>query len=226
MDDQVKEHKRNASDMSNDDLLLLSVSPTNKKKVETLICPPDPALIRQIYLPLLGYIQEIEELMKIKSGQPSTFNEFLSSHVKDVFLAKGHNRSLQMTIETLSKNHDAWRTIITPEEMKHLGLNRPLLQSTVLVENSKFIETMEERERASYFNSNSHSPTEITETKSLIQDLPNYSEELLKMVCALLKTYRETCQAAYRGIVQPETEDKRIYSVAWLKDEDICRFLK
>lgn len=68
--------------------------------------------------------------------------------------------------------------------------------------------------------------TEITETKSLIQDLPNYSEELLKMVCSLLKTYRETCQAAYRGIVQPETEDKRIYSVAWLKDEDISRFLK
>lgn len=68
--------------------------------------------------------------------------------------------------------------------------------------------------------------SEITETKSLIQDLPNYSDDLLKMVCSLLKTYRETCQAAYRGIVQPETEDKRIYSVAWLKDEDISRFLK
>lgn len=68
--------------------------------------------------------------------------------------------------------------------------------------------------------------TEITETKGLIQDLPNYSDDLLKMVCSLLKTYRETCQAAYRGIVQPETEDKRIYSVAWLKDEDISRFLK
>lgn len=26
--------------------------------------------------------------------------------------------------------------------------------------------------------------------------------------------------------MQPETEDKRIYSVAWLKDEDISRFLK
>lgn len=46
------------------------------------------------------------------------------------------------------------------------------------------------------------------------------------MICTLLGKYRENCQAAYRGIVQPETEDKRIYSVAWLKDEDICRFLK
>lgn len=60
----------------------------------------------------------------------------------------------------------------------------------------------------------------------MIRDLPNYTEELLKAVCGLLKSYRETCQAAYRGIVQPETEDKRIYSVAWLKDEDISRFLK
>ena len=68
--------------------------------------------------------------------------------------------------------------------------------------------------------------SEITETKGLIEDLPDYSEELLKSVCSLLKTYRETCQAAYRGIVQPETEDKRIFSVTWLKDEDISRFLK
>lgn len=107
-----------------------------------------------------------------------------------------------MTIESLSKNQDAWRSITNPEEMKSLNLVRPLLQSTVLVERR------------------------ITETKTLIQDLPNYSEDLLKMVCALLKTYRETCQAAYRGIVQPDSEDKRIYSVAWLKDEDISRFLK
>ena len=68
--------------------------------------------------------------------------------------------------------------------------------------------------------------SEIRETKNLIKDLPNYSEELLKAVCALLKSYRETCQAAYRGIVQPEAEDKRIHSVEWLKDDDISRFLK
>lgn len=86
--------------------------------------------------------------------------------------------------------------------MKDLNLSRPLLQSTVMVER------------------------QLAETKTLIQDLPHYSDELLKMVCALLKTYRETCQAAYRGIVQPDAEDKRIYSVAWLKDDDINRFLK
>uniref|UniRef100_T1GLE4 Exocyst complex component Sec8 n=1 Tax=Megaselia scalaris TaxID=36166 RepID=T1GLE4_MEGSC len=118
------------------------------------------------------------------------------------FKPKKKQEKALMTIESLSKNQDAWRSITNPEEMKSLNLVRPLLQSTVLVERR------------------------ITETKTLIQDLPNYSEDLLKMVCALLKTYRETCQAAYRGIVQPDSEDKRIYSVAWLKDEDISRFLK
>lgn len=67
---------------------------------------------------------------------------------------------------------------------------------------------------------------EIAETKSLIHDLPNYSDDLLTMGCNLLQKYLTTCQHAYLGIVQPETEDKRIYSVAWLKDEDISRFLK
>lgn len=38
--------------------------------------------------------------------------------------------------------------------------------------------------------------------------------------------FRDTCQAAYRGIVQPHPEDRRICSAAWLKDEDINRFLK
>lgn len=38
--------------------------------------------------------------------------------------------------------------------------------------------------------------------------------------------FRDTCHAAYRGIVQPHPEDRRICSAAWLKDEDISRFLK
>uniref|UniRef100_A0A182K880 Exocyst complex component Sec8 n=1 Tax=Anopheles christyi TaxID=43041 RepID=A0A182K880_9DIPT len=173
-----------------------------RKRERALVCPADASLVRKIYLPLMGYIQEIESFMKCKSGQPCSLNSFLANYVKDAYLARGHNRNLQLTIESLSKAQDAWRTIISPEEMKRLGLTRPLLQNTVIVENR------------------------IAETKKLIQDLPTYSDELLKMVCSLLKTYRETCQAAYRGIVQPETEDKRIYSVAWLKDDDITRFLK
>lgn len=69
-------------------------------------------------------------------------NAFLSNYVKETFLARGHNRNLQLTIESLSKTQDAWRTIITPEEMKRLGLLRPLLQSTVMVENSNLFKNI------------------------------------------------------------------------------------
>lgn len=221
----VKEHKRNASDMSNDETLLLisaSLAPKNQKSREKLfVCDPNPSLIRVLYLPLVNYTREIEELMKNKSNQSSGLRVFLSTHIKDQFLAKGHNRTLQLTVEALSKNHDAWRAIISSEEIKAMGLTRPLLQSTVLFENRKAIFACR-----GIFVVQSILSVGITETRNLIQDLPDYSEDLLKMVCSLLKTYRETCQAAYRGIVQPETEDKRIYSVAWLKDDDITRFLK
>jgi len=39
-------------------------------------------------------------------------------------------------------------------------------------------------------------------------------------------TFQEICLAAYRGVVQPESEDKRIISAQWAKDEDIARFLR
>ena len=38
--------------------------------------------------------------------------------------------------------------------------------------------------------------------------------------------FKEICGAAYRGLVQPDAEDKRIISAQWAKDEDISRFLK
>lgn len=134
--DGPREHRRNASDMSTDEILS-ALSEERDKTSKTLVCKPDPALIRRIYLPLLTHTHEIEEMIKTKPSQSNAFNEFLNTHIREIFLAKGHNRNLQMTIESLAKNHDAWRAIISPEEMKNMGLSRPLLQSTVLVEQSK-----------------------------------------------------------------------------------------
>lgn len=197
-------HLRNLSNVSTSSARDIITSISSKKRREKLfVCKPDSSLIRKIFIPMLAYIHTIESNANMKkNGQVSSLYDFLTTYVKESYLSRGHNRNLSMTIESLSKSQDAWKAIISPEEMKNLGLNRPLLQSCRVVENL------------------------IAETKQLIQDLPSYHEDLLKNVCALLKTYRETCQAAYRGIVQPETEDKRIYSVAWLKDEDISRFLK
>ena len=46
------------------------------------------------------------------------------------------------------------------------------------------------------------------------------------IACNMLFRYSETCQAAYRGLVQPDSEDKRVISATWAKDEDINRFLR
>lgn len=197
-------HLRNLSNVSTSSAKDILTSISGKKRREKLfVCKPDPSLIRKIFIPMLAYIHTIESNANMKkNGQVSSLNDFLTTYVKESYLSRGHNRNLLMTIESLSKSQDAWKAIISAEEMKKLGLTRPLLQSCRVVENL------------------------IAETKQLIEDLPSYHDDLLKHVCSLLKTYRETCQAAYRGIVQPETEDKRIYSVAWLKDDDISRFLK
>lgn len=137
-----KEHKRNFSDISNDLQLITTSTASSSIKQDRakrpLVCDPDAALLRKLYVPLIGYINQIETSIKSKPGQQCSLHAFLSTHVRDTFLAKGHNRTLELTIESLSKNQDAWRTIITPEEMKAMGLSRPLLQSTVLFESRKF----------------------------------------------------------------------------------------
>lgn len=95
------------------------------------------SIIREVYLPLMRRVADIENIMKTKSEQPCSLHQFLAKHVKESFLEKGHNRSLQLTLDQLTKTQDAWKAIVTPEEIKRLGLSKPLLQSTVLVETSK-----------------------------------------------------------------------------------------
>lgn len=66
----------------------------------------------------------------------------------------------------------------------------------------------------------------ICQWQDLLKSLPLYSEKIAEYAYNALKEYKETCYAAYQGIVQPHSEDKRICSAAWLKDADISRFLK
>lgn len=65
------------------------------------------------------------------------------------------------------------------------------------------------------------------ELRQLMEALPQFSQHFLGMACNMLLRYCETCQAAYRGLVhQPDSEDKRVISATWAKDEDIHRFLR
>lgn len=66
----------------------------------------------------------------------------------------------------------------------------------------------------------------VAELRSLMMDLPLQGEHFCTLALNVLHNYRETCQTAYRQIVQPAGEDKRIRSATWLKDDDISRFIK
>lgn len=74
-----KEHRRNASDVSNDENLAGLTGGSGKsatgylherqqQREKLLICKPDQSVITKVYLPLMGYIQEIESFMKCKPG--------------------------------------------------------------------------------------------------------------------------------------------------------------
>uniref|UniRef100_A0A0B7A5Q8 Exocyst complex component Sec8 n=2 Tax=Arion vulgaris TaxID=1028688 RepID=A0A0B7A5Q8_9EUPU len=59
-----------------------------------------------------------------------------------------------------------------------------------------------------------------------MHDLPDYADQFLNMICNVLRDYRDKCHSAYRDIVQHGSDEKRIISAMWAKDEDISRFLR
>lgn len=66
----------------------------------------------------------------------------------------------------------------------------------------------------------------VQDLEALLDSLPCHKSDVLDILIKLIRSYAETCGAAYRGIVHPGSEDKTLCSVSWLKDEDISRFLK
>jgi len=171
------------------------------QREKVLVCQPDPNNITLIFVPLSKFLEEIEQVMGCSSGNPCTLNAFISDYIKDTFVRRQHVK-MAARVESATKCQEAWKMPITPERAAELGLPRPLLHSTVLVEEG------------------------MQEMKVLMEALPWHAGSLLGVTVNVIHGYRETCQAAYRGIVQPHPEDKRVCSAAWLNDDDISRFLK
>ncbi|EEB18474.1 exocyst componenet sec8, putative [Pediculus humanus corporis] len=170
-------------------------------KSKQLVCPRDINNVTVIYIPLRRFIDEIEQSIDNNSGSPCMLNNFLSDFIRDRFMHKHHFKA-SLKIENISKSHDAWKEITDPDMTKKMGLSRPVLMNTVTVEKC------------------------MTELKELMKSLPAYADKFLTIICNVLRSYREICQSVYRGIVQPDSEDKKIWSASWLKDDDMSRFLK
>lgn len=100
------------------------------------------------------------------------------------------------------RTSEAWKVVISHNVMCELKVSKPLLQSAVTVGNC------------------------INEYRILMDSLPLHIARIGQSALVDLTSYRDICSNAYQSIVQANVEDRRICSAAWLKDEDISRFLK
>lgn len=192
MNSYLKEHK-----YSN----LTLTENTHSVDEKRLVCEPDPKNVTLIFRPMMHFIEEIEQALGNSSGNPCTLNSFIADYVKEMYLAR-HHVQVATAIDAAIRNPSAWSAMTSPEQMRSIGLTRPLLQSTVKVEQC------------------------VEELRSLMIALPLQGEHFCTLTLNVLNNYRETCQTAYRDIVQPDGEDKQICSAAWLKDDDISRFIR
>ena len=171
------------------------------KEEKVLVCPADPHNITLIFNQLMQFIQEIEKALKVHPGAHCTLYAFLMDYIKDVFLGQIHV-DISNSLNSASQSLDAWKSVTDTDLLRDLSVSRPLLQSTVNVWKS------------------------ISDLGEMMSTLPLYSNHFLTIMCNILMQYKEICGAAYKGLVQPDAEDKRIISAQWAKDDDISRFLK
>ncbi|XP_076152589.1 exocyst complex component 4 [Alosa pseudoharengus] len=163
------------------------------------LCKPGARNITLIFQPLLRFIQEVEQNMGPGQAKQCQLRTFLTYYINDLFLNQVRTET-NKEIETVTKVADPLKILASADTMKVLGVQRPVLQSTVIVEKS------------------------IQDLMNLMQDLSAYSNQFLEMVCDKLKEYKEICNTAYRFIVQ--SEEKLTISASWSKDEDISRLLQ
>ncbi|XP_034327404.2 exocyst complex component 4 isoform X4 [Magallana gigas] len=180
-----------------------------------MVCKPSVYNITAIFRPLESFIREIEDAIACQDGT-SSLQAFVTDFVQNIFLGHVHYTvSTSITsatkdliryyknpqIDEEDESFDALRHVVDHKTQKELGVNRPLLTSTVTVDKN------------------------LQELRELMQDLPDYADQFLNMICNTLKEYRDTCHSAYREIVQYDSDERRVISAMWAKDEDISRFL-
>ncbi|KAM7056142.1 exocyst complex component 4 isoform 1-T1 [Acridotheres tristis] len=163
------------------------------------VCKPGARNITIIFHPLLRFIQEIELAMELGPGKQCPLREFLTVYIKNIFLSQVL-AEINKEIEGVTKASDPLKILANADTMKVLGVQRPLLQSTVIVEKT------------------------VQDLMNLMHDLSAYSDQFLHMVCVKLQEYKDTCTLAYRTIVQ--SDEKLVISASWAKDDDISRLLK
>lgn len=176
----------------------LKDSPGTKTREKILVTQPDPNNVMLIFMPFICFIEEIEQSLNIPNEVHCELHKFLSKYIEEDFL-KQKSLEISSKIQETTSASDAWKATVLLDVTTDY---KPLLVSTVTVE------------------------TAVREWRSVLQAIPLYGDLVVSYAIDTLKDYKAICHHAYQKIVQPPSEDRRICSAAWLKDEDISRFLK
>uniref|UniRef100_A0A8C5ZJC3 Exocyst complex component Sec8 n=1 Tax=Marmota marmota marmota TaxID=9994 RepID=A0A8C5ZJC3_MARMA len=145
------------------------------------VCKPGARNITVIFHPLLRFIQEIEHALGLGPAKQCPLREFLTMYIKNIFLSQVL-AEINKEIEGVTKTSDPLKILANADTMKVLGVQRPLLQSTIIVEKT------------------------VQDLMNLMHDLSAYSDQFLNMVCVKLQEYKDTCSAAYRAAFGKESE--------------------
>uniref|UniRef100_A0A8I5NBU1 Exocyst complex component Sec8 n=1 Tax=Papio anubis TaxID=9555 RepID=A0A8I5NBU1_PAPAN len=145
------------------------------------VCKPGARNITVIFHPLLRFIQEIEHALGLGPAKQCPLREFLTVYIKNIFLNQVL-AEINKEIEGVTKTSDPLKILANADTMKVLGVQRPLLQSTIIVEKT------------------------VQDLLNLMHDLSAYSDQFLNMVCVKLQEYKDTCTAAYRAAFGKESE--------------------
>ena len=130
-----------------------------------LICAANPHNITPIYPQLMEFIGVIETALKPDPGTHCTLYAFLMDYIKDVFLGQIHVDNGD-ALNSASVSLDSWKAITDSDVLRDLGVQRPLLQSSVDIKKS------------------------IDDLSNYMNTLPLYSEHFLTMICSMVMQYK------------------------------------
>ncbi|CAB3976804.1 Exocyst complex component 4 [Paramuricea clavata] len=168
-----------------------------------LLCPPSMKNITVIFRPVMKFVVTVESSINYEPKMRCILYQFITDYVKDVYVGE-KQYEINQQIDSVTKGNDGFKTLVSASVTKKLEADRPLLKSTVLVEEM------------------------IQDLKGLMQSLPLYASKFMEMICAILNNYKETCYAAYKTIVKVTQSNSvsPIISATWAKDDDISRLLR
>ena len=165
------------------------------------VCKPNPRNITVLFGPLKKFIKEIEQSLGYTEGRKCSLNLYITDYVQDVFIRQ-IQYELKKDFDAAMKVTDPLKVLADPNVQKSLGNYRSLLQSTVVADQCMWF------------------------LYDLFCSLDSYHEHFLTMACSILQEYKEMSIQSYRGVVQPNSEDQRIVSASWVRENEVNEYLQ